>query len=150
VCPTQAIIAPYQVDARRCISYLTIEHKGSISPEFRPLIGNRIYGCDDCQLGCPWNRFAQTSTETDFAIRNGLDAVELIELFSWNENRFSEKLAGSAIFRIGHEQWLRNIAIALGNAPTNEATLCALQSRAQDASTLLREHVAWALEQHAN
>ena len=147
VCPTQAIVAPYEVDARRCISYLTIELKGSIPVELRPLIGNRIYGCDDCQLVCPWNRFAHKSVEADFAIRHGLDDIALVELFTWDEATFKEKLAGSAIYRIGHEQWLRNIAIALGNAPKNEEMLAALQTRVQDKSALVREHVKWALEQ---
>jgi epoxyqueuosine reductase len=144
-CPTQAIVAPYQVDARRCISYLTIELKGSIPEEFRPLIGNRIYGCDDCQLVCPWNRFAQYSSEPDFAIRHGLDDVSLVELFAWDEETFSRKFAGSAIYRIGHEQWLRNIAVALGNAPASEEIKRALQARLQSPSVLVREHVQWAL-----
>ncbi|MDD5180812.1 MAG: tRNA epoxyqueuosine(34) reductase QueG [Gallionellaceae bacterium] len=147
VCPTQAIIAPYELDARRCISYLTIELKGSIPVELRPLIGNRIYGCDDCQLVCPWNRFAHKSVEADFAIRHGLDDIALTELFAWDEATFKEKLAGSAIYRIGHEQWLRNIAVALGNESPSEEVLNALQVRAQDVSALVREHVEWALEQ---
>ena len=147
ICPTQAIIAPYELDARRCISYLTIELKGSVPLELRPLIGNRIYGCDDCQLVCPWNRFAHKSVEADFAIRHGLDDIGLTELFAWDEATFKEKLAGSAIYRIGHEQWLRNIAVALGNAPKNEDVLTALKARAQDESALVREHVEWALEQ---
>ncbi|MDO8464417.1 MAG: tRNA epoxyqueuosine(34) reductase QueG [Gallionella sp.] len=145
ICPTQAIIAPYRVDARRCISYLTIELKGSIPVELRPLIGNRIYGCDDCQLVCPWNGFAQASVEPDFAVRHGLDDVGLIELFAWDEAEFNGKLAGSAIYRIGHEQWLRNIAVALGNAPKSAAVIAALESRAGHPSALVREHVAWAL-----
>ncbi|MDR2195785.1 MAG: tRNA epoxyqueuosine(34) reductase QueG [Gallionellaceae bacterium] len=145
VCPTQAIVAPYQVDARRCISYLTIELKGSIPIELRPLIGNRIYGCDDCQMACPWNRFAQDSTELDFAVRHGLDDVALVDLFAWDEATFAQKFSGSAIYRIGYEQWLRNIAVALGNAPLDAAILAALKSRAEDASPLVREHVAWAL-----
>lgn len=145
VCPTQAIIAPYQLDARRCISYLTIEFRGSIPLELRPLIGNRIYGCDDCQLACPWNRFAQPITETDFAARHGLDDITLAELFAWDETTFKEKFSGSAIYRIGHEQWLRNIAVALGNAPASTDVLAALQTRAHDASPLVREHVEWAL-----
>jgi epoxyqueuosine reductase len=148
ICPTQAIIAPYKLDARRCISYLTIELKGSIPIEFRPLIGNRIYGCDDCQLVCPWNRFAQLSVEPDFAVRNGLDDVSLVELFAWDEAEFKRKLAGSAIYRIGHEQWLRNIAVALGNAPKSDAVMAALSARTEDASELVREHVQWALGQH--
>jgi epoxyqueuosine reductase len=150
ICPTQAIIAPYQLDARRCISYLTIELKTSIPLEFRPLIGNRIYGCDDCQAVCPWNSFAQTTVEPDFAIRHRLDDISLIELFGWNEATFQQKLAGSAIYRIGHQQWLRNIAVALGNAETNLAVVGALQSRLENASDLLREHIEWALSQHQN
>ncbi len=146
VCPTQAIVAPYQLDARRCISYLTIELKTSIPLELRPLMGNRIYGCDDCQLVCPWNKFAHKSLETDFAARNGLDDVALTELFAWDEETFKQKFSGSAVYRIGHEQWLRNIAVALGNAPGSAEVLAALQTRAQDASSLVREHVAWALE----
>ncbi len=145
ICPTHAIIAPYQLDARRCISYLTIELKGSIPLELRPLIGNRIYGCDDCQLVCPWNRFAHKSMEADFAARHGLDDVALTTLFAWDETMFRERFVGSAIYRIGHEQWLRNIAVALGNAPRNAEILTALQARAQDASLLVREHVLWAL-----
>ncbi len=147
VCPTQAIIAPYKLDARRCISYLTIELKGSIPVALRPLIGNRIYGCDDCQLVCPWNSYAQTTVEPDFAVRHGLDDVSLVELFSWEEADFNSKLAGSAIYRIGHEQWLRNIAVALGNAPKNPAILAALQDRAQHPSAMVREHVTWAIAQ---
>ena len=145
ICPTQAIVAPYRVDARRCISYLTIELKGSIPVELRPLIGNRIYGCDDCQLICPWNRFAQTSAEPDFAVRHGLGDVGLIELFAWDEAEFNSKLAGTAIYRIGHEQWLRNIAVALGNALRSATVIAALQSRAAHPSELVREHVGWAL-----
>lgn len=148
-CPTRAIIAPYRLDARRCISYLTIELKGSIPVEFRSLIGNRIYGCDDCQLVCPWNSFAQTTVEQDFAVRHRLDDVSLIELFAWNEAEFQAKLVGSAIFRIGYEQWLRNIAVALGNAPKCPEVVAALQSRAEYPSELVREHVAWALLKQA-
>jgi epoxyqueuosine reductase len=147
ICPTQAIIAPYQLDSRRCISYLNIELKGSIPPDLRPLIGNRIYGCDDCQLICPWNRFVQPSIETDFLVRHGLDDVLLTELFSWDEITFKEKFSGSAIYRIGYEQWLRNIAVALGNAPKSSDVLAALQTRVQDPSPLVREHVEWALQQ---
>ena len=150
VCPTQAIIAPYKLDARRCISYLTIELKGSIPTELRPLIGNRIYGCDDCQLVCPWNSFAQTTVEPDFAVRHGLDDVSLVELFAWDEAEFKAKLAGSAIYRIGYEQWLRNIAVALGNAPKSVWVIAALQARVEHSSELVREHVAWALARHAN
>jgi len=149
ICPTQAITAPYRLDARRCISYLTIELKGSIPPELRPLLGNRIYGCDDCQMVCPWNRFAQTTVEADFAVRNRLDDVLLVELFGWSEEDFLSRLAGSPIYRIGHEQWLRNIAVALGNAPTTPEVVHALQARANHPSELVREHVAWALERHA-
>jgi epoxyqueuosine reductase len=149
ICPTRAIIAPYQVDARRCISYLTIELKGSIPEEFRGMLGNRIYGCDDCQLACPWNRFAQQSLEPDFALRHGLDNIPLAELFSWDEATFRHRFAGSAVYRIGHEQWLRNIAVALGNAPKSEEVRKALQSRRQSASELVREHVTWALQRHS-
>jgi epoxyqueuosine reductase len=148
ICPTQAIVAPYTVDARRCISYLTIELKDRIPEELRPLMGNRIYGCDDCQLTCPWNRFAQLSQEADFHPRHGLDQATLVELFAWSEAEFNEKMAGSAIYRIGYTQWLRNIAVALGNAPKSEAVLAALQQRANDPSALVREHVAWALATH--
>ena len=146
ICPTQAIIAPYRLDARRCISYLTIELKGSIPVDLRPLIGNRIYGCDDCQLVCPWNSFAQTTVEPDFAIRHGLDDVSLIELFGWEAEEFETKLAGSAIYRIGHEQWLRNIAVALGNAPRSATALTALETRLHHPSALVREHVTWAIQ----
>ncbi|GAB1232937.1 tRNA epoxyqueuosine(34) reductase QueG [Ferrigenium sp. UT4] len=149
ICPTQAIVAPYRLDARRCISYLTIELKGSIPPELRPLIGNRIYGCDDCQMVCPWNRFAQTTAEPDFAVRNGLDDVALVELFAWSEAEFRARLAGSPIYRIGHEHWLRNIAVGLGNAPTTPQVVGALQARAGHPSEMVREHVAWALQRHA-
>jgi len=145
VCPTQAIVAPYQLDARRCISYLTIELKGSIPVELRPLIGNRVYGCDDCQLVCPWNRFAQASAENDFAVRNGLDEAMLIDLIAWSEAEFDARLAGSAIRRIGHERWLRNLAVGLGNAPPSPAARAALLARADHPSALVREHVAWAL-----
>jgi epoxyqueuosine reductase len=148
VCPTDAIVAPFQLDARRCISYLTIELKGSVPLELRPLIGNRVYGCDDCQLFCPWNKFAQPTSEDDFAPRHGLDTAELTDLFSWNEQEWLEKMAGSAIRRIGYEQWLRNIAIALGNAPTSAAIVAALETRADDSSELVCEHVVWALAQH--
>ncbi len=147
-CPTRAIVAPYQVDARRCISYLTIELKEAIPEDLRPLIGNRVYGCDDCQLCCPWNRFAQLSPEPDFAVRNGLDDVTLVELFAWTERQFEDRLAGSAIRRIGYERWLRNIAVGLGNAPTTRETIAALNSRRDHASALVREHVQWALSQH--
>jgi epoxyqueuosine reductase len=149
ICPTGAILAPYRLDARRCISYLTIELKGSIPVELRPMMGNRIYGCDDCQLVCPWNGFAQTTVEPDFAIRYGLDDVSLVELFAWDETEFKAKLAGSAIYRIGHERWLRNIAVALGNASKGAvAVVAALKLRQNHESTLVREHVEWALSQH--
>ena len=148
VCPTRAIVAPYRLDARRCISYLTIELKGSIPEALRPLIGNRVYGCDDCQLVCPWNRFARVSAEPDFRVRNGLDAAELAELFAWSEAEFRQRMAGSAIRRIGYERWLRNLAVGLGNAPTCERVVDALRARAGDASALVREHVAWALVRH--
>ena len=148
ICPTQAIVAPYKLDARRCISYLTIELKGSIPIELRRLIGNRIYGCDDCQLVCPWNKFAKKTLEPDFAVRNGLDDVALTDLFAWDEATFHSKFAGSAIHRIGHEQWLRNIAVALGNAPTTPDILAALELHAQHPSNLIREHVKWALQRH--
>ena len=147
VCPTQAIIGPYQVDARRCISYLTIELKDSIPEPLRPLIGNRIYGCDDCQLVCPWNKYAKITQENDFHVRNGLDEVSLIELFGWDQATFEAKLAGSAIRRIGHTQWLRNIAVGLGNAPYSAEIVSALQARTDDPSDMLREHVQWALQQ---
>ncbi|OGT45652.1 MAG: tRNA epoxyqueuosine(34) reductase QueG [Gammaproteobacteria bacterium RIFCSPHIGHO2_12_FULL_38_11] len=145
ICPTKAIVAPYQIDARRCISYLTIEHKGSIDPKLRPLMGNRIYGCDDCQLFCPWNKFAKFTPEKDFQPRHNLKDVDLIELFSWSEKEFLEKTEGSAIRRAGYISWLRNIAIALGNAEKSEAVISALKSRENHDSNIVREHVAWAL-----
>ena len=148
VCPTQAIRAPYQLDARRCISYLTIEHKGSIPVPLRALIGNRVYGCDDCQLVCPWNGFAQPSAEEDFRARNGLDGATLVELFAWSEHEFGERMRGSAIRRIGYERWLRNLAVGLGNAPRAPEVLAALRARADHPSRLVREHVAWALSRH--
>ena len=148
-CPTGAIIAPYQVDARRCISYLTIELKGSIPVELRPLIGNRIYGCDDCQLVCPWNRFGQLTREADFGVRLGLDDAMLTGLFLWNEEEFDARLAGSPIRRIGHERWLRNIAVGLGNAPPSAQSAAALESRLDHPSALVREHVEWALGRQA-
>ncbi|MBK9609264.1 MAG: tRNA epoxyqueuosine(34) reductase QueG [Betaproteobacteria bacterium] len=147
-CPTGAIVAPYRVDARLCISYLTIEHPGSIPEALRPALGNRIYGCDDCQLVCPWNQYAHASAEPDFAARNGLDGARLADLFAWSAEEFDARLAGSAIRRIGHERWLRNIAVALGNAPATAAVTAALRARAADASPLVREHVAWALARH--
>ena len=150
ICPTQAIIGPYRLDARRCISYLTIELKGSIPETLRPLIGNRVYGCDDCQLICPWNKFAAYTGEADFAVRNGLDDVSLVQLFGWSREEFDTRLAGSPIRRIGHEQWLRNLAVGLGNAPSFPAVLAALQARRDDPSPLVREHVRWALQTHEN
>ncbi|HLW05181.1 MAG TPA: tRNA epoxyqueuosine(34) reductase QueG, partial [Azoarcus sp.] len=149
-CPTGAIVAPYTVDARRCISYLTIELKGSIPEALRPLVGNRIYGCDDCQLVCPWNHFTQiVSQEPDFSPRNRLDQASLVELFAWSETEFRERTAGSAIHRIGFERWLRNLAVALGNAPTTPEVVAALETRVDDPSEMVREHVAWALRRHA-
>ncbi len=146
-CPTQAIVAPYQVDARRCISYLTIENKGPIPEELRPLMGNRIYGCDDCQLACPWNRFAKPTQESDFQPRHHLDASDLVELFNWSEAQFLERTAGSPIRRAGYDSWLRNIAVALGNAPTDKTIISALQNRLNHPSGLVREHIVWALNQ---
>ena len=148
ICPTRAIVAPYQLDARRCISYLTIEHHGAIPEALRPMMGNRIYGCDDCQLVCPWNKYARTATTPDFAVRNGLDAATLAGLFAWTEEEFDRRLEGSAIRRIGHERWLRNIAVALGNAPATPAVIAALRSRAEHPSPMVREHVTWALGRH--
>lgn len=154
ICPTKAIIAPYQLDARRCISYLTIEHPDAIPEKLRPLLGNRIYGCDDCQLICPWNKYAQPSQADDFMVRQGLDNVTLIALFNWSEAEFLNNLAGSAIRRIGHIRWLRNIAVALGNALrtcTDQQQIAAmtnaLQQRVEHTSALVREHVIWALKQ---
>lgn len=147
-CPTGAIVSPWRLDARRCISYLTIELKGSIPEDLRPLLGNRIYGCDDCQLACPWNRFARLTREPDFAPRHGLDAAHLVDLFGWTAADFATRMAGSPIFRIGHERWLRNIAVALGNAPTTPAVLAALAARVDEPSELVREHVVWALDRH--
>jgi epoxyqueuosine reductase len=148
VCPTQAIRGAYQLDARRCISYLTIEHKSAIPEELRALIGNRVYGCDDCQLVCPWNRFAQPSGEDDFRVRNGLDRATLVELFAWTETEFDERMRGSPIRRIGYERWLRNLAVGLGNAPTSPDVIAALHARANHASALVREHVRWAIARH--
>ncbi|MEI7429481.1 MAG: tRNA epoxyqueuosine(34) reductase QueG, partial [Betaproteobacteria bacterium] len=144
-CPTAAIVASYQVDARLCISYLTIELAGAIPVELRPLIGNRIYGCDDCQLCCPWNKFAQLG-DPDFAVRHGLDAPSLCDLLAWTAEEFEHRLAGSPIRRIGHERWLRNIAVALGNSGNNPAAQAALTARLDHPSALVREHVIWALE----
>ncbi|WP_250865959.1 tRNA epoxyqueuosine(34) reductase QueG [Caballeronia sp. INSB1] len=154
-CPTGAIVAPYRVDARRCISYLTIELHGSIPEDMRPLIGNRVYGCDDCQLVCPWNKFAQAAPVADFDVRHGLDRATLVELFAWSAADFDTRMQGSAIRRIGHERWLRNIAVAMGNAlrasgldaGERQAIVDALEAREDDPSELVREHVRWALEQ---
>jgi epoxyqueuosine reductase len=148
VCPTQAIVAPYQLDARRCVSYLTIEHAGAIPLELRPLIGNRIYGCDDCQLVCPWNKFAQRSALPDFDERAGLSGQQLLTLFAWSEDDFLHHTEGSPIRRIGHERWLRNIAVAMGNAlrcGADEGIRQGLEQRLEGASPLLREHLLWAL-----
>jgi epoxyqueuosine reductase len=145
VCPTRAIVAPWQLDARRCISYLTIELEGVIPEEFRVAIGNRIYGCDDCQLVCPWNRHAKQSAEPDFRARHGLDRESLLTLFGWSETQFLERTAGSAIRRIGYQRWLRNIAIALGNAPTSPEAIAALEARSGSAAPALREHIDWSL-----
>ncbi len=149
VCPTGAIVAPYVLDARHCISYLTIEHPGPIPEPLRPLLGNRIYGCDDCQLVCPWNKFARPTGEADFAPRHGLDAPRLIDLMDWTGEEFDARLTGSAIRRIGHERWQRNIAVALGNAPAGDAdTVACLRRHGDSASPLVAEHVAWALRRH--
>jgi epoxyqueuosine reductase len=148
ICPTRAIVAPYRLDARRCISYLTIEHKGSIPEELRPLMGNRVYGCDDCQAVCPWNSFARASEEDDFQARNGLDSARLVDLFAWTEAQFEERMKGSPIRRIGYERWLRNLAVGLGNASDTEAVRQALLARKDHPSALVREHVGWALSRH--
>lgn len=146
-CPTGAIVAPYRVDARRCISYHTIELHGPIPVEFRRAMGNRIYGCDDCQLVCPWNKFATPTPEADFLPRHGLDNPRLVELFAWDEPTFLRRTEGSPIRRLGHRRWLRNIAVALGNAPADPAVAAALEARRDDPSELVREHVHWALEE---
>jgi len=148
-CPTGAITAPYRLDARRCISYLTIELHGAIPVELRRMLGNRIYGCDDCQLVCPWNKFARAAAHPDFKVRHRLDSSRLDELFGWTEAEFLARTEGSAIRRIGYERWLRNIAVALGNAPSTAENLAALSARADDSSALVREHVAWARAEHA-
>ena len=147
ICPTQAIVAPYRIDARRCISYLTIELEGPIPLDLRRPIGNRIFGCDDCQLVCPWNKFAQPTRECDFEVRHDLDDRALVDLFAWSEDEFLTRTQGSAIRRTGYTGWLRNIAVALGNAPHSTAVVTALQARRDDPSTLVREHVAWALDE---
>ena len=148
ICPTNAIVGDMEIDARRCISYLTIELRDSIPEKFRKLIGNRVYGCDDCQLICPWNKFAKNSDEDDFRVRNGLDAPDLVELFSWTEKNFIDRTEGSAIRRIGYECWLRNIAVGLGNAPKTEKVVGALIARRKNSTALVSEHIEWALEQH--
>jgi len=147
-CPTGAIVAPYRLDARRCISYLTIELAGAIPEPLREAIGNRIYGCDDCQLACPWNKFAARAAVPDFDVRNRLDTASLVELFGWHRDEFDARMQGSAIRRIGYERWLRNIAVALGNAPTTPGVVAALEARRDDASPLVAEHVRWALARH--
>ena len=149
VCPTQAITAPYRLDARRCIAYLTIEHEGAIDEALRPLVGNRIFGCDDCQLVCPWNKFARRTDEPDFRTRNGLDTATLAELFAWTEDEFLTRTEGSAIRRSGYRRWLRNLAVALGNAPTTPDVLAALASRAGIEDPMVLEHVQWAIARHA-
>ncbi|MDW3680160.1 tRNA epoxyqueuosine(34) reductase QueG [Cupriavidus sp. CV2] len=157
ICPTQAILEPYRIDARRCISYLTIEHKGAIPEALRAPMGNRVYGCDDCQLACPWNKFAHRATLPDFDVRNGFDAPDMAELFGWTEAEFNQRLEGSPIRRIGHERWLRNLAVGLGNSlraalASGDTALAAriraaLGARQADASPLVREHIDWALAQ---
>jgi epoxyqueuosine reductase len=149
VCPTRAIVAPHVLDARRCIAYLTIEHAGPIPEELRAPIGNRIFGCDDCQLACPWNKFARRTDEPGFVARNRLDEASLAELFAWEEDEFLRRTEGSAIRRSGHERWLRNLAVALGNAPSTPEVLAALAARREHPSALVREHVQWALARHA-
>ncbi len=148
ICPTNAFVAPNVLDARRCISYLTIELRTAIPEELRPLMGNRIFGCDDCQIICPWNKFTRLSEEPDFSPRHGLDDTALLSLFAWTQEEFLERTEGSAIRRIGHECWLRNIAVALGNANSSPAILSALRAQRQHKSELVREHVEWALRQH--
>jgi epoxyqueuosine reductase len=148
ICPTGAFVGPYQLDARRCISYLTIELKGSIPPELRPLIGNRVFGCDDCQIVCPWNRFARPTGEADFQPRHGLDNLALAELFRWSEEDFLARTEGSPLRRAGYERWLRNLAVGLGNAPSTLPVIEALQARRDHPSALVREHVEWALARH--
>ena len=148
VCPTQAIVAPQRLDARRCIAYLTIEHEGAIDEALRPLIGNRIFGCDDCQLVCPWNKFARRTDEPDFRARNSLDTASLVDLFAWTEAEFLQRTEGSAIRRSGYARWLRNLAIALGNAPTSPGIIDALQARRSIDDAVVREHVEWALQRH--
>ena len=148
VCPTQAIVAPYVVDAKRCISYLTIELDGVIPTEFRSAMGNRIYGCDDCQLICPWNRFSSVTEDQDYHVRNDLDSASLLNLFAWSKDQFLDKMQGSAIRRIGYDRWQRNIAVALGNAPTSDTIIAALLARRQESSEMVKVHINWALDQH--
>jgi epoxyqueuosine reductase len=150
VCPTGAIVAPYELDARRCISYLTIEQRGAIPVELRAAVGNRIFGCDDCQLFCPWNKFAQSTDVADFSARHDLDGTALVDLFAWTEQQWRARTEGSALRRAGYEGWLRNVAVALGNAPTDSGVTDALRARAEHPSELVREHVAWALARHAS
>jgi len=150
VCPTKAFVAPNQLDATRCISYLTIELRSAIPLEFRKPIGNRIFGCDDCQLVCPWNKFSKNSDEKDFTPRHSLDDAQLMDLFAWSERDFLNRTEGSAIRRIGYDCWLRNIAIALGNAPTSKVVVAALNSRLNNVSEMVNEHITWALQQHAS
>lgn len=150
ICPTRAIVAPWQLDARLCISYLTIELRGSIPEELRPLIGNRVFGCDDCQLVCPWNRFARTTTESDFAERHGLGNADLLSLFLWEEHEYLQRTEGSPLRRIGYEGWLRNLAVGLGNGPANPAVLNALRHRLNHSSPLVQEHIHWALQRLEN
>lgn len=147
-CPTQAIVAPYRLDARRCISYLTIESRDAIPEALRSAVGNRIYGCDDCQLVCPWNKFARAAAHPDFRVRHALDATSLPELFRWSREQFEHRMRGSAIYRIGYERWSRNIAVALGNAPTSAQVVEALEARRGDPSAMVREHIEWALRRH--
>jgi epoxyqueuosine reductase len=149
-CPSKALTGPYQMDARRCISYLTTEHPGSIPTDLRPLIGNRIFGCDSCQLACPWNRQAHSTALADFQPRHGLDSAELISLFDWDEETFLRSTAGMVIRRIGYQRWLRNIAVALGNSPPSQAVIKALKRRRDVPSTLVQEHIYWALERQKN
>ena len=150
ICPTNAFVGPYVLDARRCISYLTIELKSAIPEDLRPLIGNRVFGCDDCQIVCPWNRFARSTAEGDFKPRHNLDNAELAELFMWDEDKFLSNTEGSPLRRAGYERWLRNLAVGLGNAPSSIPVLEALKARQDYPSELVREHVQWALDQHAN
>ncbi len=148
ICPTAAFVGPYVLDARRCISYLTIELKGPIPTELRPLIGNRVFGCDDCQIVCPWNRFARPTEQSDFQPRHSLDNAQLAELFRWTEDEFLSRTEGSPLRRAGYERWLRNLAVGLGNAPSSIPVLEALEARREDGSEMVREHVQWALAQH--